>query len=178
MTEKPKKKLKKPLKGSRRHAAVESLSMFGASTRMGPMGLYLYAENFLSAAKSVQAPVTAPRFPMARTFLVCRSLELALKAFLSLKGISLLELTGGEYGHDLKGLIEQTEKRDLDTFVKLGDDQRAEIIRASTYYFEKVFEYPALMEALRGNPGLPSADVLIGAAEALVSALQEPCRAA
>jgi hypothetical protein len=71
---------RKPLKGSRRRAAVENLSVPGIQTRMGSLGLYLYAEQFLSAAKSVQAPVETPKFPMARTFLICRTMELALKS--------------------------------------------------------------------------------------------------
>jgi hypothetical protein len=169
---------KKPPKSARRHAEVENLSMFGTTTRIGPAFLLVYADHFLLAAKSTQAPATAPQFPLVRTFLVCRAVELALKAFLSLRGCSLVALAGGPYGHDLKSLIEVAEKQDFHALVKLDDRQRAEIIRASTYYLEKVLEYPALTEAVRAYPDLPDANVLIDAAEALVSALREPCLAA
>jgi hypothetical protein len=65
-------------------------------------------------------------------------------------------------------LIDESEKRGLHALVELNDGQRFQIIGASTYYLEKVFEYPALIEALNGNPGLPTDQVLLDAAEALV----------
>jgi len=107
--------------------------------------------------------------------LVCHALELALKAFLALKGSSLVELAGGPYGHDLKNLIAEADKRGLQALVKLDDNQNAEIIRASDYYAEKVLEYPSVTEVIRGYPKMANTDVLIGAADALVGALHEPC---
>jgi hypothetical protein len=101
-------------------------------------------------------------------------LELALKALLALKGRSLLEL-GDQNSHDLKFLIEEAEKNDLGAPVTLEDQQRFQIIRASEYYGEKVFEYPAVSEAVRGYPKMPDTDVLIAAAGALIGPLKEPC---
>jgi hypothetical protein len=170
---------KKPRKSARRHAKIENLSIAGASGRFGPVGLILYADHFLSAAKTADnapPPQLGGLFVPARLFLACRTLELALKAFLSLKKCSLEELAGGVYGHDLESLMVEAEKRGLQALFKFEDRQQAEIVRASTYYFEKVFEYPALMEAVHGYPKLPDASLLIDAAEALVSALREPCR--
>ncbi len=89
-----------------------------------------------------------------------------------------MRLKGGQYGHGLKNLIEEAEKLDLQSLVKLEDRQRAEIIRASTYYFEKVLEYPALMEAVHAYPKFPDASLLITAAETLISGIREPCLAA
>jgi hypothetical protein len=123
-------KKNKPLSGSRRHAAVERLSLFGNVTRLGPYGLISYAKWFSEAAGSTTAPADAPNFPLVRTFLAARAVELALKAFLALKGRSLLELADGPYGHDLIGLIREAEKLDLKAHVRLNAVQHAEIIKA------------------------------------------------
>lgn len=169
-------KKNKLLRGSRRHAAVERLSLFGNVTRLGPYGLISYAKWFSEAAGSTTAPADAPNFPLVRTFLAARAVELALKAFLALKGRSLLELADGPYGHDLIGLIREAEKLDLKAHVRLNAVQHAEIIKASEYYSEKVLEYPSLMEAGSAYSKMPHADILISAAEAFVKALYEPCR--
>jgi hypothetical protein len=102
-------------------------------------------------------------------------LELALKAFLSLKRCSLTQLARGPFGHDLDGLVVEAEKRDLHALVKLETLARAEVIRASTNYFEKVFEYPAVSEAIYAYPELPDAAILFSAAETLIAGLREPC---
>jgi hypothetical protein len=49
------------------------------------------------------------------------------------------------------------------------------VLRSSAYYREKVFEYPAIAEALKAYPGNPDTDLLLGVARALVTALREPC---
>jgi len=56
--------------------------------------------------------------------------------------------------------------------------QRAEVTKAATYYGGKVFEYPAIGEALGGYPGLPRLEVLLEAANALVESLARSCREA
>lgn len=159
-------------KSARQHAKVENFSIGGVSGRFGPVGLMVYADHFLSAGKTSAAD---ERFIPARLFLTCRAAELALKAFLSLKGCSLLQLAGGPFGHDLDALLVEAEKRDLHTLVKLEPEARAEICRASIYYSEKVFEYPALSEAMYGYPELPNATMLFDAVETLVTSLREPC---
>lgn len=140
---------------------------------MGPVGLHWYAADFLSAAKAVPAPEVP--FAPARIYLICRALELSLKAFLSLKGRSLEQLAGGQFGHDLDNLLTQAENQGISNLVNLDSRQLAHIRFASTYYLEKVFEYPALAEATKAYPGNPDANLLLDAAEALVAALREPC---
>ena len=51
-----------------------------------------------------------------------------------------------------------------------------EIRRASKYYLEKVFEYPAAGEAPRAYPHNPDIEPLLEAAKAMVVALEVPCR--
>ena len=162
-------------KGSGRHARVERLSLFGLKIRMGPPSLFVYADHFLQAGKAMQPLESAPQFPLVKAYLVAHAVELALKAFLSLKGISLEELAGGAYGHDLENLIAVAERQGLQEIVVLTDRQRLEIVRTSAYYQEKVLEYPSLIEAVRAYPGMPNVEVLLEAGEALVASLREPC---
>jgi hypothetical protein len=161
---------------ARQHAMVETLSMFGSKTRIGPVFLLSYAEHYLYAAKSAEHPPDGnPNFQPVRTFLACRTLELLFKAFLSLKGCSLDELAGGPFAHNLDSLLVEAEKQHLGDLIRLTDEHRAEIVRASEYYAEKVLEYPALLEAAKAYPRLATASVLIEAAETLIEALRQPC---
>jgi hypothetical protein len=165
---------KQPRKSSRaqRHTQIEYISIFGATGYMAPLGLQFYADAFLVAAKDARA---GTGFAPARPYLVCHALELALKAFLSLKGRRMTELAGGEFGHDLPNLLDEAQKQKLADLVSLNESQLFQINRASVYYVEKVFEYPANDEALKAYPQMPDIELLIGAAEALVTALREPC---
>ena len=106
---------------------------------------------------------------------MCHALELALKAFLSLKECPLDKLSGGEFGHDLENLLDEAERKGLDDLVILDERQKFQIRRASQYYSSKAFEYPAVVELMSGNPEMPSTIILIELTETLVAALREPC---
>ena len=162
---------KKSPTSARKHAAVENLEIAGM--RFGPT-IILIAEDFLSAAKALDGRA---RWTPARTFLACRAVELSLKAFLTLQGITLETLTGGRYSHDLESLLWEADKQGLGSSVNLDTEMRAEIVRASPYYAEKVFEYPALVEAA-AYPKWPETDRLIAAGEVLVTTLRPQCMAA
>ena len=41
---------------ARKHAKVENFDLFGATVRMGPPGLWFYADSYLSAAKALHSP--------------------------------------------------------------------------------------------------------------------------
>ena len=163
---------------------VENISIFGLNARMAPLGLQMYAADFLAAAKAIQQPNVPPYlacqppnvpFAPARPYLACHALELALKAFLSLKEYSLDELADSKFRHNLVNLLDEAERNGLREFVKLEEDETFQIRRASNYYSEKVFEYPAIGEAPLGYFGSPDTNILINAAEALVGVLREPC---
>jgi hypothetical protein len=167
----------KKIKGSKRHAEVEDLELAGLHVRMGPPGLIVYARHFLIAAKSTLVPEDAPQFQLVRAFLAARAAELALKAFLSLKNIPLVNLAGGVYGHDLASLLIKSEELGLREVVQLTVRQREEILRAAPYYREKVLEYPSLTEMVRAYPRMPSAEFLLEAADVLVASLRDRCLA-
>jgi hypothetical protein len=72
-------------------------------------------------------------------FLVCRSLELSLKAFLRGSGYSGSQLL--KIRHDLDKCVETAVMAGLDGYVSLSEDDRALITAANLYYKSKDFEY-------------------------------------
>jgi hypothetical protein len=158
---------------AKKHTKIENLSMLGTLTRMAPAGLYVYAEDFLESYKSL--PSAESPFSPSRYYLVIRSIELSLKAFLSCSGYSLEMLSGGPLGHDLIALMNECEKGDIEVISDLKEKHKKEIHAASEYYIEKVFEYPAIGEAVRAYPKAPDLSILAEAAAILVKYIKEPC---
>jgi hypothetical protein len=169
---------KTPRKPSRtkQYAQIERISIMGATSRMGPVGLWVYADAYIRAGLALPAP-EVPYEPV-RYYLACHSIELSLKAFLSLHGATMLDLSENAFGHNLDAIVVAADAKGLQSQVVLADDHREEIRKAALYYAGKVFEYPAVGEAMSGYPGLPKFEVLVAAAELLVSALAQPCREA
>jgi hypothetical protein len=158
---------------ARRHAAIENFSFLGIHARMGPLMLHQYAELYCQAAESVQE--TEHRLNPARGFLICHSLELSLKAILSLHGMTLFELSDVTFGHNLDRLLECVDQNSHAAVVQLTAANRAAIGQASEYYAAKVFEYPALEEAVRGFPEKPDLGHLLEVARSLVDSLRSAC---
>jgi hypothetical protein len=169
---------KKParLSAAKLNTKIENISIVGIPARMGPITLFMYADSFLNAAQALPSPVFP--FEPARPYLVCHAVELGLKAFLSLRGVTMLELAEGSYGHNLMTILQKSDESGLDTLVPFTECHRAAIRLASTYYLGKVFEYPAIVEAMSGYPSMPPVDVLFDAAKVLVDSLRQPCREA
>jgi hypothetical protein len=140
---------------------------------MGPVALHTYAEAYLIAARSLPEPESP--FDLVRSYLACHAIELALKAYLSLHGALMLDLSGTEFGHKLDALLEHADRKRLADTAALSRSHRIEILRASVYYEGKVFEYPAVGEALRGYPGKAALPSLLEAAHVLIEALRIPC---
>jgi HEPN domain-containing protein len=146
--------------GAKLHLMIEDLEIAGLRARFGPIGLHIYAANFLAAAKAFP-PTPPPPFRPAAFFLPCRAAELALKAFLSLKGRPLLELAGGgPYGHVLAALVDEAIKQGVREVIELSDETVADVKQASRYYSEKVLEYPALLEAGTAYQHLPKVETM------------------
>lgn len=162
------------LSAAKQHASIENISVFGVRGRMGPLALWMYANAYLRAAKGLPGPVVP--FEPVRHFLVCQFLELLLKASLSLNGATLLELADGAYGHNLEALLDAAKATARP--LAISCEHCSEIRKASKYYVEKVFQYPAVGEAMRVYPHLPDFDILVEAAGILEAALEAPCREA
>jgi hypothetical protein len=162
---------------AKQNAEIENLGMGNSTQRAAPLALWWYAKAFHTAG--VAAPPCEHRFEPARYYLICHSIELALKAYLAVKGETLLDLSGRKLGHVLNNLLVAAEEKGLRGKVALTDVHCAEIRSASDYYLGKVFEYPAIAEAIPGGyPKLPSLEVLTEAAEILVRTLELPCKEA
>jgi len=150
---------------------IERISIAGATARLSPLALHKYAKDFLRAGISLEASCVP--FSPVQYYLLARAVELALKAFLSANGITLKELAG--YGHSLVKLLRAAENRGITADVSLGSEHVEEIQRADNYYSEKVYEYPAIWEAIEGYPQNPNLVVLRSAAELLVIRLEALC---
>jgi hypothetical protein len=159
---------RKKIRGRRKSVAGR-----GTSVRLTPAALYVYAADYLRAAK--RARLTEKSFRPAQYYLVCHALELVLRAFLSLSGKVPDDSGPVAWNRNLGDLLAEAERSGLRDFVLLDASAVAEIRRASLYYAGAVFDFPALAEALRGYPQRPSMHVLLAAAEDLVSAAREPC---
>ncbi len=153
---------------AKRFAQIEKISIMGITERMGPLGLHMYANAYLDAARALPLP-TVP-FEPVRPFLVCHSIELGLKAFLSLQGAAMLELADGSFGHNLEAILQKADEKHLGIHVNINDAHKA-----SLYYAGKVFEYPAIGEALSAYPSMPVIDTLFEVATILVDSLRQQC---
>lgn len=154
------------------HAAIENISIAGINIKMGPLGLHFYAEHYLNAAKSIN---DGTGFNPAKYYLACHALECVLKAYLSLKGHSLISLSGSNFGHDLSKLLAQAEKDSLTKIIELSESEKFQINRAGKYYGEKVFEYPTIGETVSAYQHLPDLPILMTLTDRMVDMLSEPC---
>src|SRR5262245_22841692 len=82
--------------------------------------LFARAEEFFQAYKDLpkRAPPSWPRY-----FLLCQAAELALKAYLVWRGVSVRDLMKHEIRHSLKGLMTQA----IDSGLAIGPLARGEI---------------------------------------------------
>ena len=161
---------------AKKFAEIEKISVFGAVARIGPVGLWMYANAYASSVKALAEP-SVP-FEPVRYYLACHSIELSLKAYLSLHGATMLELSESKMSHSLEKALDEAEAKGLLSAVHLSVEQRAEVRKANHYYNGKLFEYPAYGEAMRGYPDLPKIALLVETASALADALAQPCREA
>lgn len=161
---------------AKRFAEIENISILGITERMGPLGLQLYAETYFAAAQALPTPQVP--FEPVRPYLVCHAIELGLKAFLSLKGHEMVTLSEGPFGHKLSTILDDAEAAGLLGVVPLSTTHREAIKSAETYYAGKVFEYPAVGEALSAYPSMPPLSALFEAAALLTNSLAQACREA
>jgi hypothetical protein len=129
---------------------------------------HVWAGDFLAAA-TLYAPTARPGSLVAH-FLCCQSIELSLKAFLSLKGQSRPELKR-DFGHNLIELYTEASSRGLGTLVTLGPEDLTTVMKANDWYDTtggKKFQYCDIGELGRGLKGAPN----LVALESLATRLQ------
>jgi len=132
----------------------------------------MYAFDFLRAAKRASAKA-GNAFSPAQLYLTCHGLDLALKAYLELRGQRADDSGTTMSRADLGRLLTKADACGLSELVRLTPHERMEMQKAALYYSEAVLEYPALAEALRGYPQAPDSSALLGTLTSIVLALRE-----
>ena len=141
--------------------------------RLSPLGFQTWAKQFLKAAQAIED--TDEFFPV-RYFLTCRTIELALKAYLLARGCSRKELKD-KIRHDLCRALKKAQGESLAEVVELSDAEREAVNKANVPYNSKRFEYFEVVDAMRGFPDRPDAALLLGVAEKLAIGVQATCEA-
>ena len=139
---------------------------------ISPWGFHRYASEFLRAAKDFKINDAFSPVPY---YLICRSIELALKAFLLAKGLPKKRLKKSELGHDLEKILKKAISIGLDKVVSITAQHKEEVKRANNYYAAKGFEYFEVIRAVTGYRNLPDLPVLSDFASILVTKLEPFC---
>lgn len=137
------------------------------------MGFLVYAGDFLDAHIS-HNPVN--QFSPASYYLVCRSLELSLKAFLLAKGVKRSEIRHqNKLGHNLQKVLQRAGALDINSVSTISPAQIHEIEKANNWYERKGFEYFEIKNIVDGKESLPDLNVLVEFAGQLVIDLKSLC---
>ena len=162
----------------RRRSLQSRLEYSDASTRrshLAPFSLWLWAVDYFNAARAAPSSPPGDRtFHPARAGNACQALELALKAFLCQRGVSLDSLRSR--GHDLARLVSDAEAADLAALMPLTTEHRAALDSAVRYHSEKVLDYPSLLESLTDYWDRPDVDGVLRMVEELLKVLEPECR--
>src|SRR5215510_8907517 len=130
-----------------------------------PFGFISYSEDFYEACCSY---VTRRPFSPAKYYMACRSIELSLKAFLLLKGVTRDELKS--LGHDLDKILRRCKKLEISSLVCISASQELYIEALNKWYARKGFEYFEL--ANLGGTTLPDITEVQQLAHLLIEGLK------
>ena len=103
----------------------------------------------------------------------CQSIELSLKAYLSLRGASRAALKSKPYGHNLARLFRDARDKGIGVLVALVSSDADAISNAADWYHthrRKRFQYFEVMDAITGFKNAPELAPL----EDLATRLQAP----
>ncbi|WP_339643000.1 hypothetical protein [uncultured Porticoccus sp.] len=142
--------------------------------RVGPVGFVSYSQDFLSAYESFE---THKPFSPSKYYLVCRSIELSLKAYLLTKNLPIGNLKK-RLGHDLDKILRKSKELGFDSDIGISEDEKAELERANLWYKRKGFEYFSIenmVKGYQGNSSLPDLQVLVALANKLISTIKPLC---
>lgn len=136
-----------------------------------PFGFHRYAQEFLRAEETFQ---TTDNFSPVPYYLLCRSIELSLKAYLLLKG-SKKKYLKKRIGHNLKKLLMKVEELNIREIITISIEESDNILKANVYYEKKGFEYFFVIDAVTGYKELPDVELLRSLSTRLVDKLYQPC---
>ena len=104
-----------------------------------PQGFLKHAQEFWIAADIVLNKMECVSLPAY--FLLGRSIELSLKAFLLHQGVCIHKLRKKQFGHNLWALLDEARKRGLEDHIKLEVIDLGVIQLLSIDYAKKRLEY-------------------------------------
>lgn len=105
-----------------------------------PEGFLKHAQEFWEASDLVRKKAQGVSLPAY--FLLGRSIELSLKAFLLRRGVLLDELKKKKLGHNLDALLDEARKKGLEDHIMLRSLDSGVIQLLSLDYLTKRLEYP------------------------------------
>lgn len=149
-----------------------TLQVSNVVVRVDAHWLRNYAADFLAAAEAFQAP--EHRFSPVRYYLICHSIELALKAFLFTAGYKKKDRK--RLNHDLVKALEAAEGNGLAQYLEISHKERESIEKANKLYPRKEFEYFESLETIY-DPHDFELDVLDGLAQRLIEKIEAPIKA-
>jgi hypothetical protein len=134
-----------------------------------PLGFLLHAQEFFYTAQlalNQRDDVSLPSY-----FLLGRSIELSLKAFLLSRGVTPKELKSRRFGHNLEVLFDEAIARNIEQELSISDVERGMLRLLNWDYLEKRFEY----RVTGGTYALPLIDVTTQIARKLAYGLSNSC---
>lgn len=131
-----------------------------------PSGFLKHAQEFLAAADLVLNRARSVSLPAY--FLLGRSIELSLKAFLLHRGVPLTELRKKQFGHNLRALLDASRQHGIEQHVPLVSIEAGVIQLLSFDYDGKRLEY----RVTGGTYHLPLIDVTSEVARKLAFELE------
>ena len=118
-----------------------------------PLGFHRFACEFGEWGRRAHEEHT-DRFSPVPYYLYCRSIELALKAFLLAKGLSKPAIASSPLGHSLVSLHAKAQDLGLHSYVPIQPQWEQELRRADEQYTSKDFEYFTVRYHLTHKPAL------------------------
>ena len=140
---------------------------------ISPFGFITYSEDFYDACCSHE---TERPFSPAKYYMACRSIELSLKAFLLIKGVTRKDLMKRSLGHDLHKIVKKCKELSIHNIVNISQEQEDIIEALNKWYARKGFEYFEIENLTSDHRALPEINVVKQLAKSLIDSLSEPCR--
>ena len=109
-------------------------------------------------------------------YLVCHSIELSLKAYLLLNGVSKNDIRKKSLGHNLSNILNKCEELEIQKIVQISNPQKSMLKDLNEWYSRKGFEYFEVTNLVAGTGNLPSVKFASELATLLISKLKEPCK--
>jgi len=140
---------------------------------VSPYFFIKYAEDFFEASSAHDSSI---KFSPVKYYLVCHSIELSLKAFLLLKGVSKSDIRSRSLGHNLSNILEKCLSLGLEEIVQITDPQKSMLTELNEWYSRKGFEYFEIKNLAAGAGDLPDVILAQELATLLINNLREPCK--